>query len=118
LEPDFVAVDLKTSPEKYAKLPWFGGEAGWRAAIETLAAVRSRGIPREPRTTLAPGIVGIEDIGRIVGFLEADESYVLNRFRPGRTLEPGFASTPPYAESEMEEMLKAARAKVPGARLR
>jgi pyruvate formate lyase activating enzyme len=118
LRPDFVSLDIKTSPEKYRDSSYFFGEEGWHSARRTLEALRANRIPFEIRTTLVPGIVTREDVAAIAGILHPDETYAMNRFRPGKTLDPSFSSLEPYPENELEEMLRLAKAVIPDSKLR
>ena len=66
-------------------------------------------IPFEFRTTLVPGIHGLEDAPGIGDLIRGAPLYVLQRFRPGNTLDPAFAGTPPlpawFAEAFRERVL-------------
>jgi pyruvate formate lyase activating enzyme len=108
LEADFVAMDLKTSLSRYRELPGApdDAEARLRRSMEIL---RRRGMTREFRTTLAPGFAGAAEALELAGELEEDEDYVLQRFRPGLTLDPGFGESRATTEKESREILDAVR---------
>lgn len=102
VEADYIAMDIKTLPEKYPRLlPADGPEstAGMAAAVrESAAWLMASGIEHEFRTTAAPGIFGEEDIGGIAEMLRGARVYVLAAFRPGNTLDPEYGENhSPYA---------------------
>lgn len=118
IDADFFAVDLKTVPRRYAeRIP--GAPADAEARIKaTLGVLRERGVPREIRTTLAPGFACEEDLAEMGSLIEPGEDWVLQRFRPGRTLDPAWSAMPPTSEADAERLLEAARSSCPQARLR
>ncbi len=118
IDADFVALDLKTVPRRYAeRIPGAPEDAEARIRA-TLGALRERGMPREMRTTLAPGFAEEEDLAEMGRLIEPGEDWVLQRFRPGRTLDPAWSTMPATSESEAERLLGAARSSCPQARIR
>lgn len=105
---DFVAMDLKTSIERYFQIPGAAPDAPEKIR-GTMALLRRRGIHREFRTTLAPGFATLADVVAIAKDLEDDEEYVLQRFRPGFTLEPEFGKDRAANDPECEAILEAAK---------
>ena len=89
IEADYVAMDIKTAPERYHLV---GGARPPRVR-DAIAAVRESPVC-EFRTTVAPGIVTEEDIRAIVALLKPGDRYTLTAFRPGRTLDPSYADAP------------------------
>ena len=88
---DYVAMDIKTSFSSYSRV---GGDG--ESALESLRAIQESGIAHEFRTTVVPGIVDSDDLGAIADYLRPGDHYVLAQFRPGDTLDPGFATAEPY----------------------
>lgn len=104
---DYVAMDIKAPREKYSLASgWDGDLSLVEKSISLL--LRSK-IPFEFRTTLVPGIHGLEDAPGIGDLFRGAPLYVLQRFRPGLTLDPAFAEKPPlpvwFAEAFRERVL-------------
>ncbi|TDY64960.1 pyruvate formate lyase activating enzyme [Aminivibrio pyruvatiphilus] len=104
---EYVAMDIKAPREKYSLASgWDGDLSLVEKSISLL--LRSK-IPFEFRTTLVPGIHGLEDAPGIGDLVRGAPLYVLQRFRPGLTLDPAFAETPPlpvwFAEAFRERVL-------------
>jgi pyruvate formate lyase activating enzyme len=109
LDADFVSMDLKTSPKRYAeRIPGSPADAEERL-LSCLGILRSRGLPHEVRTTLAPGFADLSDIDDMSEAIERDESWMLQRFRPGKALETAYAEAEPYGEEKIKELLARAR---------
>jgi pyruvate formate lyase activating enzyme len=118
IDADFVSIDIKADPRKYHGLiPGSPVNAAERL-IQSIEAVRGRKIDHEFRTTLAPGIVDGRDIAAIGALVKPGESWILQRFRPGRTLDPLFTDRLPYDERQYGSMAEAARFFTEAARLR
>ena len=94
---DFVAMDVK------APLDW---EAYRRAAglaeaqrglfegvLESVGILGAAPVRVELRCTVVPGLHREEDLVRLAGQLAGAHRFVLQAFRPGRTLDPAFAGT-------------------------
>ncbi|MCX7024101.1 MAG: anaerobic ribonucleoside-triphosphate reductase activating protein [Spirochaetes bacterium] len=117
VEPDYIAIDLKTSPGAYARVAPGVPDAGAKA-FESLAVARSLGVPYEVRITCVPGIVGPAELRSMAEYLEPGDEVVLQRFRPLKTLDPAWMSVEPYPKETMDELLAIARRKAPRARIR
>ncbi len=120
--PDFVALDIKTSPGRYDKM---GGIAAVRPEIQAEALRRSVSLTaqlpsgnREYRTVLVPGLVTKRDIADIASMLPRDASWMFAPFKPGNCLDGSYNTLSPYTSAEMEELVSYARSFIPGAALR
>jgi pyruvate formate lyase activating enzyme len=100
LDLDYIAMDIKTLPEKYDRVGAVGGEYAERIRESIDWIIRS-GIPHEFRTTVAPGIVDREDIMRIGSLLRGARQYVLTQVRKDKLLDPEYAKTEPYPISDL-----------------
>jgi pyruvate formate lyase activating enzyme len=101
---DYIAMDIKTSPERYhlltpVKVKNYGEKV--KASIDIIVR---KGIPHEFRTTVAPGIVTEDDIKTICKLIKKTNRYVLTQFRPGSTLDPAYGDKPPTPPSVMQAM--------------
>jgi pyruvate formate lyase activating enzyme len=104
VRPDFIAMDFKTSPEKYRLLvPGNSGSVA-EAVQESASYIISSGIPHEFRITAVPGIVDLEDVRIIARLLTGASRLVIAGFRPGQTLDPAFRSVEPYPLSVLYKM--------------
>ncbi|MFW5712562.1 MAG: anaerobic ribonucleoside-triphosphate reductase activating protein [Spirochaetota bacterium] len=107
VQAEYVAMDLKTVPEKYASL--LGALASGQ--ISTAAKIRSSvkylqtaGLPYEIRTTVVPGIVGLEELREMLPLLQGSERYILTPFRRGATLDPAYAERPAPDDGQLQAM--------------
>lgn len=111
IKPDYIAMDIKTSPEKYGLL--LPGEEGagkilQEKIISSVEIIKASGISHEFRTTVVPGIVDEDDIRKICTLVKGTELYVLAGYVPGNTLDKGFAEHP-YPLSRLEAMAEIVR---------
>jgi pyruvate formate lyase activating enzyme len=123
---DYVAMDIKTVPEKYDLLGSSVPPAS--AAVDTvenalrqsIEIIISSGVRHEFRTTMAPGIAGTEDAIKIAELLKSVYTaaavdprrtgrYILTQFRPGTTLDPAFSELCPYFETELHHTAETIR---------
>ncbi|MFH2115778.1 MAG: anaerobic ribonucleoside-triphosphate reductase activating protein [Spirochaetota bacterium] len=116
---DYLAMDLKTDPERYTGL-WPHAPADAAGLIrESMAVVRGSGAAYEFRITCAPGIFGPADALAVAGLLEPVDPVFLQAYHPGRVLDPDWAAgVRPYVDSEMDSLLEIIRERAPLARIR
>jgi pyruvate formate lyase activating enzyme len=117
IDADFVAMDIKTSIGRYPEIPGAGGNSSEKIRL-TIQALRKKGIEREFRTTLAPGFAGLAEAVEIAQGLADDENYVLQRFRPGITLDPEFCRNEATSDTEGAAILDAVKRVHANTRLR
>jgi pyruvate formate lyase activating enzyme len=115
--PDYVALDLKTSPSRYGLVAPGMPDAGEKV-LRSLAYLRGSGLPFELRITCAPGVVGARELEEISLSLEAGDEVFLQQFRPGGCLDPAWDSAEPFSRAELEAFLAIVKARAPKARLR
>ena len=98
LTPDFIAMDIKTAPERYGEFYPESNKTADCASriIESIEYILSSGIPHEFRTTVVPGIVSEKEIRRIIAIIRGTDSYILSQFRAKNTLDPAYESVKPY----------------------
>ena len=102
IKPDFIAMDIKTSPSKYSKVG-FSTENGENTIEKSIKQIMNSNIPYEFRTTVVPGIVDKEDIKNIAKLISKAKRYTLVRFNPIKTLNPEYKKIVPYSKEEMFE---------------
>jgi pyruvate formate lyase activating enzyme len=102
---DFVAMDLKSSPEKYIFAT--GGRAGFTAVRESaLILINQSEVPYEFRSTMVPGVIDTEDVLRLLDeFAPAIiKRYALQRFRSEKTLSAELTNMPSYPGGHLENL--------------
>lgn len=105
--PDYIALDIKTTPSKYYLVEHDGRADEEQTAAfvaETAEIIKKSGIIHEFRTTVVPGIVERDDISEMVPLLKGARLHYLVPFRPGKTLEPSYSEREPYPDSLLESM--------------
>ena len=109
LEPDFIAMDIKTVPEKYPMLSPVHDESLPDKIKASIEIIKKSGIEHEFRTTVAPGIVDMKDIQVICQLLSGAQYYVLAGYVPGHTLDPSFTQGT-YTNQQLHQMADIVRA--------
>jgi pyruvate formate lyase activating enzyme len=89
---DYVALDVKTSPEKYPSL----GTEDAAELLRTIEILKSGEVEYEFRTTVVPGLVEARDVSRICEIAKGVKNYALQQFIPGDTLDESFKKMKPY----------------------
>jgi len=124
LRPDMIAIDVKTSPERYGELT-MESAAGERANTElrkSLAIleseVRAGTLAVEYRTVLVPDLVGEQELSAIASLLPSGADWQLTAFAPGNCLDPAWNNKEPYPPSEQKALFTFAKHLVPTVSLR
>ncbi len=103
---DYVAMDIKSSPEKYEQA------AGVKINIEDIRKsarlIMESGVDYEFRTTVVPNLVDEEDVENIGKWLKGARAYYLQQFRPMTTLDPACMNVKPYSREKLFEFKKLA----------
>ncbi len=111
---DYVAMDVKSSPEGYERAIGQKGEFG--PFLQSMNLLRKSGVPYEFRTTLVKGIHTRRDIEGLAVLLEGEKKYFLQSFvDSGNLLGEGFEA---FSSEEMARFIDIIRKKVPEAALR
>lgn len=90
---DYVALDVKTSLEKYGLL---GGQ-GTEGYMRTVDMLKQGKVDYEFRTTVVPGFVDAEDVPKIGALAKDAKRIVLQQFIPNDTLDKTFNNVKPYS---------------------
>lgn len=104
---DWVAMDIKAPLERYGEVTRSDVDVG--RITRSVDVIRSSGVPFTFRTTVVPGLVGKEDIGKIGEWLRGLGSYSIQAFAPNNPIDPAYRDKKPYSRTEMEAILEAAR---------
>ena len=90
---DYVALDVKTAPEKYPRL----GAVGTTELLRTIEMLKTGKVEYEFRTTAVPGFVDAEDIIRIGELVKGARTFAFQQFIPEDTLDKSLATLKPYS---------------------
>ena len=126
LHPDFIAMDIKTSPSRYSTLicgehsPFFGNTNYFEKVLSESASIVASypAENREWRTVLVPGLITKDDISSIAELLPQDASWQFAQFLNQNCLDPSYNEIYPYTDSEAKEIIEYAKSLIPGASLR
>ena len=86
---DYVAMDVKNSPKKYAVTCGFASDPSlrlWRRAEESISVLMSGHVPYEFRTTVAIGLHTDEDILEMAQHIRGARAWCLQQFIDGGSL--------------------------------
>lgn len=105
---NYVAVDIKGPPGKIsaitgARLP---EEALVLAVEKTVNLLRKAAIPHELRTTVVPGLIEPEDLLLMAQWLQDGSRFVLQQFRPDRTLDPSLRQVRPHPPEVLRQLAR------------
>jgi len=99
---DYIAMDIKTSFEKYHlfKVPKNTEEF----LAQSIQEIISSKIPYEFRTTCVPGVVTEEDIYSIAEVIKGAKKHYLQQFRPHENvLDGNFLQLKPYSKDKLNK---------------
>ncbi|MFO8006296.1 MAG: anaerobic ribonucleoside-triphosphate reductase activating protein [Candidatus Brocadiia bacterium] len=99
---DALAMDVKAplEPEQYERVT--RAEVDLDAIRRSIRAIRGSGLPYEFRVTMVPGLVGREELERLLPELEGSRQIALQNFRPEDCLDPGLHDVIPFQPEEMD----------------
>lgn len=97
---DYLAMDVKTAPDRYAPLIWPGADP--EAIRESIRLVRHSDLPHEFRTTAVVPPVDAEAAAEIAALVDGADLYALQRFGDADVLCPGFFRETGRAATEAE----------------
>ena len=100
---DYVALDVKTSLEKYGRL----GAKSTVGFLLTLEMLKTGKVEYELRTTVVPGFVDIEDMTRIGELVKGAKTFALQQFVSGDTLDKNLSALKPYAQETIAKYAEA-----------
>ena len=126
LKPDFIAMDIKTTPARYASLicgkksPYFNNSDYFEKVLKESAEIVAKYSAdcREWRTVLVPGLVTKDDIKEMAKLLPDDASWQFAQFRNENCLNPAYNEIYPYTDDEAKELVEYAKTFIAGSNLR
>jgi len=102
---DYVALDVKTSPEKYARL----GAKDIGPLLQAIEILKTGKVEYEFRATVVPGFVDANDMPRIGELAKGAKIFAFQQFNPEYTLDKSFRTVklyPPETIAEFAETMK------------
>ena len=130
MRPDFIAMDIKTSPSRYGELLGSLKTQDKSAAvkiaedffsrIEKTARLTSSLPPssREWRTVLVPTLVTKRDIREMAALLPSDASWRFAQFRNENCIDPAYNDIAPYSDAEAASLVAYAKTFIKDSELR
>jgi pyruvate formate lyase activating enzyme len=102
---DYVAMDIKSSKEKYSKAA--GVKVDISKIEESVELIKNDAADYEFRTTVIPEFFTEEDVVSIGKWLKGSKKYALQQFKNNvKTLDPMFMKVKAYPEEELEKFKK------------
>ncbi len=106
-EADYIAMDIKTDPDKYSLVAGNIIDRDLSLKIrESVQWIKNSGRDHEFRTTLVPGIVDFDDMEKIADIAEGCNRYTLNKFRSINTLDRDWETHITYTDIEYSKFLE------------
>jgi len=99
---DFIAMDIKATMAKYSAT--IARPIDTSALEESIKLIMTCGLDYEFRTTAVKQLMTIDDFEKIGQLINGAKRYALQRFRPGRSLNPQFDRLEPFNDEESEEI--------------
>lgn len=97
---DYVAMDLKTCPNKYKLL----GAKDTVCLMKSIEILKMGKVPYEFRTTTVPELVTNEDVICMGEIVKGASMYAFQQFVPKDTLDKHFESLQPYSEKSISDL--------------
>ncbi|MCA1949293.1 MAG: anaerobic ribonucleoside-triphosphate reductase activating protein [Treponema sp.] len=103
--PDYIAIDLKLPPNRYAEVGGDGNEL-----LKSIDIIKQSSVAHELRTIVLPGTNGTtSDIQEMALLVDDTTPWYFSPFRPGSCLDPSWNLLPPTSESEVARAADYAR---------
>jgi pyruvate formate lyase activating enzyme len=98
---DYVSLDLKAPLERYPEVVRY--KVDLEAVEQSIRLLRRGGVDHEFRTTVVPGLIGGKDLEALAQLLVGSKRFVIQQFRPGRTMCPEYGDVKPFSLNELRE---------------
>jgi pyruvate formate lyase activating enzyme len=99
---DYVAMDIKTTPEKYKLL----GAKETTGVLKSIELLKASKVPYEFRITVVPEIVTAQDIASIAELIKGAPTCALQQFIPNDTLDKRLQTVKPYPPETLQEYVE------------
>jgi len=111
---DYIALDIKTSLEKYPRL----GAKDASPLLRTIEILKTGKVEYEFRTTVVPTFVDDEDMYRIAELAKGTKTFAFQSFIPEDTLDKTFQAIKPYKPETIKKFANVIREHVDNVILR
>lgn len=98
---DYIAMDVKAPLRKYRET--VRAEVNIESIKESIGLIRASDIDYEFRITVVPRLTTEDDLLEIAKMLKSSKRFVIQQFKPGRTLDESFKDVSPYSKEKLEE---------------
>ena len=99
---DYIAMDIKGSLENYSEI--INVKVDIEKIKKSIDIIMHSGVSYEFRTTIVKSQLKRDDILKIGESIRSAELYVLQSFRPTKTLDPNFLKETSYTKEELEDI--------------
>lgn len=100
---DYVAMDIKAPLSKYESA--VGTKVDLENIKKSVIIIKESGLPYEFRTTVVPGMTGIEDIEPMGELISQAERWYLQKFKSTMDLvDSSYEGRPAFTDEEMQKM--------------
>jgi len=99
---DYIAMDIKGSLENYSEIT--NVKVDIEKIKRSIDIIMHSGVSYEFRTTIVKSQLKRDDILKIGESIRSAELYVLQSFRPTKTLDPNFLKETSYTKEELEDI--------------
>jgi len=113
---DYVAMDVKTSREKYFQA--VNTKVDIKKIDQSIKLLLKNNIDYEFRTTVVPGIVDESDIKKIGNWIKGTKRYALQQFRNIDVADKKFEKVSPYPREKLEEFASLLKGKIKEIKIR
>lgn len=97
---NYIALDVKTSLEKYGRL----GADSTADFLRTVEMLKTGKVEYEFRTTVVPGFVDAEDVARIGELVKGAKTFALQQFVSGDALDKSLNELKPYTLEMIQKL--------------
>jgi len=97
-----VALDVKTSLDKYARL----GAKDTTPLLHTIEILKTGKVDYEFRATVVPGFVDSEDTTRIGELVKGAKTFAFQQFIPEDTLDKSLKTLKPYSPETIAQFVE------------
>ena len=126
LRPDFIAMDIKTAPSRYAEVicpafsQFFKKPGHFESVLKRSADLVASYPPdqREWRTVLVPPLVQKSDIEAMATILPKDASWQFAQFLNQNCIDPSYNEIYPYTDAEAQELIDFSKTFIKNSELR
>ena len=106
---DFIAMDIKHSPEKYYQAVGLDKDKTTNiieSVKKAVQLIKKSAVEYEFRTTVVPKLHSADDVYAIARWLEGSSLFILQQFRPGKTLNPDYSGRETFEPGILQDMKK------------